>query len=269
MYFHAVMEAVGAVGWVEVVAAAVRSGGPHAFATRRSAAALLGLDGFGPGEEGWSPGVEVGVPRCRHHRPGVLAVDGVGPADLTLVATPAGPVPCLGAARCLVQLGSVAGPDLVEQALESALRRGLVRLGGLPPDRSRRPGAGVLRQVLAGRPPGAPPTESALETRFLQLCRRGGIPTPVRQLPLSGGAIRLDAAWPWCRVAAELDGSAAHGEGRRQHDLHRQNRIVTGRWVLLRFTWADVIRRPEETLGIVRAALSLGVAGVQAAHARG
>lgn len=45
------------------------------------------------------------------------------------------------------------------------------------------PGPPALRLVLDRRPTDAPPTESELETRFLQVLRAAGIPEPVRQHP--------------------------------------------------------------------------------------
>jgi very-short-patch-repair endonuclease len=122
-------------------------------------------------------------------------------------------------------------------------------------------GAPVLRAVLDRRPVGAPATESDAETRFLQLCRRGGIEEPVRQhqLVVGGQRVRLDFAWPRPRVAAEIDGAATHAGDGLGPDLRRQNRIVLGEWIIVRFTWEDVVRFPDYALSVVRGALRLGL----------
>lgn len=67
--------------------------------------------------------------------------------------------------------------DLVwEQALESALRKGLATVSALDDAlpglaAARVAGTARIRRVLALRPPAAPPTESLLETLMIQLAR--------------------------------------------------------------------------------------------------
>lgn len=242
--------------WSEALQQAIAAGGPHAFAHRRSAAALLELDGFTLGEEGWSDAPEVGVDRRRQQRAGVHRLGGLRPSDVGAVHG----VPCLLARRTLVELGAVADADQVERALESALRRRLTSEAALraPATTWHRHGGPVLRRALDRRPPGAPCTESDGETRLLQICRAGGLPAPVRQhVVVLGRRHRLDAAWPPWFVGVEVDGAATHGPDRLDADLHRQHRIVLGRWTLLRFTWVDTAHRQAYVLATVRAALEL------------
>jgi very-short-patch-repair endonuclease len=116
-----------------------------------------------------------------------------------------------------------------------------------------------LLEVLARRPAGAPPTESDAETLFLQLSRLAGVGEPVRQyqIVIKGQKIRIDFVWMKWRIAVEIDGAATHATveafGR---DLRRQNRIVFG-WLLLRFTWEDVSKYPEQVLEVFRDACAL------------
>ncbi|HET9690921.1 MAG TPA: DUF559 domain-containing protein, partial [Acidimicrobiales bacterium] len=174
------------------------------------------------------------------------------------------------AGRTLTDLGTVAGALLVERAAESAIRLGLVtdhelrRRAGLP-----RRGVGVLRSVMALRPDGAPPTGSDLETRMLQLCR-GRLPEPVRQLPvaLMGASYRIDMSWPVWGVAVELDGREWHGPEVFDADRRRQNRMVVAGWVVLRFTWADVVTSPDATVRTLATVLrQRGCPGLEAACA--
>jgi very-short-patch-repair endonuclease len=63
------------------------------------------------------------------------------------------------------------------------------------------------------------------------------------------------------RAAArvELDGWGAHATRRAfQQDRERGNALELAGWRLLRFTWADVTRRPDETAACVARALARG-----------
>ncbi len=138
------------------------------------------------------------------------------------------------------------------------------RLGNAPNLR----GTQVLRQVLARRAPGTPPTESDAETLFLQLARRTGLPEPRRQftVPTPEGVFRLDFAWPARRIAVEVDGAATHATpAALRRDLHRQNRLLLSwmsqGWALLRFTWDDVAKPDlaRQTAAKLREAWALGL----------
>jgi very-short-patch-repair endonuclease len=246
--------------WVEILEA-----GPGAFACRRTAAALWDLDGVGPGSEG--PGhlegpIDIAVTAGRHpRRPGTIRLASVAPSDLVLVSG----VPATSAARTLVDLGSSAGADVVEQSVECALRRHLVSLDELVAvaGSTRSMGAGALRNVLSRRPAGAPPTESNAETLFVFIVRVAALPDPHRQFLLRyrGHSYRLDFAWPRLRLAVEIDGAVAHGPGRLTADLRRQNEIVLDGWLILRFSWAMVTfeaRRVQQDLRTAWALRAIG-----------
>ena len=132
------------------------------------------------------------------------------------------------------------------------------RLGEL--SRPGRPGPAPLRRVLVRRPRGAPPTESELETRFLQVLRAAGVLQPVRQhrvkLP-DGGSVRLDFAYPDKVLFIETDGYDPHRSRRAfVRDRRRENQVVLLGWKPLRFTWVDVVLRPEEVADEVATALA-------------
>jgi len=82
------------------------------------------------------------------------------------------------------------------------------------------------------------------------------LPRRVRQHPLAGTRYRLDYAWPRNRLAVEVDGYGP-GSSRQafQQDRERQNALVLAGWAMLRFTRADVRRRPADVAGSVRRAL--------------
>jgi dephospho-CoA kinase len=61
-------------------------------------------------------------------------------------------------------------------------------------------------------------------------------------------------------------------DGRRWHpdpavDRERDNRLAELGWRVLRFTWADVVHRPEVVVAAVRAALAAGTQNIQAGAA--
>jgi very-short-patch-repair endonuclease len=220
--------------WLGLLAA-----GPESFVCRRSAAALWGLDGVSRGD------VDVATFGGRHSRkPGAVRLKSVDAAEVVLhqgfrVTT---------IARTLVDLGSVARPEIVERGVECALRRRLVALAALTDlaEGARTPGSRALREVLRLRPDGAPPTESDAETLFVQIARSMGLPPPRRQFVviLRGQKYRLDFAWPAIRLAVEIDGAAVHGPDRLAADLFRQNQILLDGWLVVRFAAATVSGRP-------------------------
>lgn len=65
----------------------------------------------------------------------------------------------------------------------------------------------------------------------------------------------MDLAFPAQRVAVEYDGREAHAAGAFVRDRQRQNDLVLARWVVLRFTAAD-LARPGLIVARVRAALA-------------
>jgi hypothetical protein len=168
----------------------------------------------------------------------------------------------LGGVRCangldtLVDLAEVLDDDRWEQALESALRRRLTSVGDIEavvPElgRARVRGCSRIRRVLAVRPEGAPPTESMLETRMVQLARRvPGLEAPARQVVVNDGdclfVARVDLAWPNLGLFLELDGQQ-HAD-QPLYDARRETAVVaaTG-WLCGRFTWHEVVRVPTTT----------------------
>ena len=226
--------------------------GTGTAASHRAAAGLWRLDGIAPGA------VELSVPRDMTYRRHVLhRVRDLAEVDLTTVDG----IPVTTLARTLVDLGGVVDDLVLERALESALRAGLSlrrlvwrldALGG-----RGRPGAAALRRVLDQRR-GTVPTESELETRFVQLVRDAGLPDPERQYEVrdgSGLVARIDFAYPTRRLAIELDGFGPHAD-RFQRDRTRQNRLVLLGWTVLRFTWADVIERRAHVVATLATALA-------------
>ena len=110
------------------------------------------------------------------------------------------------------------------------------------------PAWAVMRRVLALRPPGAPATESLLETLMVQLARTvTWLPDPVRQYRVENEhgifVARLDLSWPPIGFFLELDGQQHRGQP--VYDAVRQTAVVAATGMLCgRFTWTDVVYHP-------------------------
>jgi very-short-patch-repair endonuclease len=202
------------------------------WVSHRAACAFWQLDGFDPGL------VEITTVCDLRAQDGFLVhrVRCMDPRDVTIVAN----LPVTTVHRTLIDLGLVAHVDEVELALECALRRRITtisrlcsRLDALTTHR----GSGVLRKALERRPANAPPTESALETRFLQFVRRHKLPAPDRQVPITddrGFIGRVDFYYSAARVVVEVQSRRHHlSAAAWERDLRRSNVLTSsGRRVL-------------------------------------
>jgi very-short-patch-repair endonuclease len=213
-------------------------------ASHRAAAALWGLD-VPPGT------LEVSVTRARCPRPKGVVVhrsSDLGPEQCTVRYG----IPVTNPLRTLLDLGAVAPPWIVDEALDVALAKKLVTLPAvyvtlLTHSKKGRRGAGVLRKLLDER--GGHVPESKLEGKMNRLCRRHGLPLPTFQYRIYRGKreiARVDFAFPDFKIAIEVDGYGPHSSPKAfQRDRERQNDLIEMGWVVLRFTWDDIVHRPE------------------------
>ena len=112
----------------------------------------------------------------------------------------------------------------------------------------------VLKDVSDG-------TWSEAEVRLRRLLERAGVTGFLMNEPiLDRHGIQIgfaDVLFPRARVVIEFDGRAWHVSDRSfQDDRTKQNRLVTEGYVVLRFTWEDLVHRPGEVLRQVRLALA-------------
>lgn len=247
------------VTWQAKVMAAVLAGGPGAVASHRTAAALWGLDDFPRGTP------EVTVPRgVRLRRTGVRVHSST---DLDRCGTRLRErIPVTDPARTLLDLARRPGDGRLLDAIESARRLGLTSWAELAATlakhaRPGRPGIRRLRGVIAANIHRDEVTDSTLELLVLALLRERGLPEPVlhhRLVGPDGGFLaEIDLAYPPLRIAIELDGSVHREREVFEHDRPRQNGIVLQGWIVLRFTWRDLVEHPDEIVAAVRAAIEL------------
>jgi very-short-patch-repair endonuclease len=238
--------------------AAVTACGPGAAASHRSAAKLWEL------VDDWPANPEVTVPPRR--MPRLVAVDvhrssALVPEWISAV----GFIPVTNPLLTLLMLGAVAGRTAVATAVERALVARLVTVQGLldlldAAGRSGRNGAGVRREVLADRALGDERGDSVLEEMAASLLRRFNLPAAVYHFVVRGPAGRaiaeVDFAYPQWMLAIEVDGWSVHGTpAAMRRDYERQANIEDLGWRVLRFTWYDIVRRPDYVARRIRAAL--------------
>jgi hypothetical protein len=231
---------------------ATLAGSGTAVASHRAAALLHGLDGI-DGEV-----VEISVAARLHPQlPGVTTHRSTPFAEEDVVTVDG--IPCTNIARTLCDLGAVTSDDVVEQALDDALRRQVserwIRETLERVDRPGPSGTHALRRVLA-RPDraGALP-DSKFERLVERLLTSSILPPPIRQWPVreTGGVrrARLDLAWPDVKLAVEPSGDRFHtGTRRGRQERSRARWVRAEGWELLDAWWDD-LKAPEAFVALV------------------
>lgn len=245
--------------WEQRVFALVLAAGPSAAASHRSAAALLGIPGFE--RRGL---VEVTTPRSRRHRAENAVVHRWRPFPshhLTVIEA----IVTTRVARTLCDLAGVLHPGRVERAVDNCLAMGIATPGTLQAaffdlaGRGRK-GSTAMRRILAERSEGYVPPASELEARFLDLVREAGLREPVRQFDTGDEESwigRVDMAYPPARMLIELDSRRHHSSKLdRESDEARDARLRRAGWRMVRFTWDDLVQRPDWVLSELRGHLA-------------
>jgi very-short-patch-repair endonuclease len=234
--------------------AAVLAAGPGALLSHRDAAALHGLRAGGDRRriEVTTSGRATSTDRIRVYGTTVLG---------RLDAARRDGIPVTGVARTLVDLASVATSGELRKALEEAERQrsfDLAEIERAMAATARRRGKGhaAMQSALAElRAIGTHVTRSELEDHFVALVDAHDLARPLTNHWVE--RMEVDACWPRERVVVELDGWGAHATRRAfQQDRERSNDLTAAGWTLLRFTWADVTRRSDDTAKRVARALA-------------
>jgi very-short-patch-repair endonuclease len=227
---------------------AVLACGEDAVLSHCSAAALWRLL-----EERWDF-VDVTTPRrgrkgtegIRLHRTRRLE-----PRDLTVVRE----IPVTSVERTLLDLADVVPLRVLRRAARQAE---VLRLPtGSPKENAHgRRGAPSLSALSLHRAE-LTMTRSELESRFLRLCRRFGIPKPERNADIEGR--ERDFAWRDARLVVEVDGHQTHGTRFAfEDDRARDLQLVRAGWRVVRFTYAQITYDPGDVAAAIRDLLGLG-----------
>ncbi|MGH9037806.1 MAG: DUF559 domain-containing protein [Acidimicrobiia bacterium] len=245
--------------WEQALMAALLASGPDAVASHRSGARLWTL--LGDGDDT----VEITVPRA--HRPRLQGVVVHRSRDLVPAhSTVWRRLPVTKPARVIVDLGAVLPSDKVEDALDRALTKHLITIAGVEwmlneVSRQGRHGAGVAARILDERALGRAPADGQLEPRMARLLRNAKLPPAVYHHVVrdSNGRFlaEVDFAYPELKLAIEVDGFEVHGTPRAMRkDFVRQNGLVPYRWLVLRFTWDQVVHQPDSVAAGIGTSLS-------------
>jgi very-short-patch-repair endonuclease len=166
-------------------------------------------------------------------------------------------IPCTTPARTILDLAGVVHGRPLERAIDEGARLRLLDMDDLVEileHHRGHPGARRLRGVLARHEIGSTLTRSELEERFLRLCRQEQFPAPLVNAPLLGYVV--DFLWPGEMVIVELDGHQSHGtRAAFESDRDRDSSLLAAGYLVLRFTWRDVTRRPAVVVDRVRRVL--------------
>jgi very-short-patch-repair endonuclease len=246
-------------GWRDDVRAAIAAL-PGAIVSHHSAAAMLGFPRT-------KPLAVVSVhTRTTHEFPGVcvrrthdMAPDHVHDLD---------GVPVTTAARTVVDLAAVLHPKHLSAIIQDlvltsqlALPDVAVVLGEVA--RRGKPGVQSLRATLEMLGP-EPTPMTELERRGWALLQRAGVADGVRECAVPWDPDRrFDVAWPDVRVAVEWDSRRWHGALQRMaYDRRRDRAAAINGWVVIRFTWDEVVTRPDRVVDDVRSLIRARSSGV-------
>lgn len=226
--------------------AAVWACGPGSRLRGTAAARLLGLS------RGAAPVPEVEVPTERR-------IEGIRTrrsrrmhgGDTALVRA----IPVTTVARTLVDLAEVLDPASLARVCHEATIRYATNPAQVEAVLKRRPtaaGAGDLRRVLCGE---VPVTLSKLESGFLALLRRTGLPLP--ETNRRAGRHWVDCRWPDRRLTVELDSYRYHHTRHAWEQNHHRERDARARGdEFRRYTYGDVFEGPGPMLTELNALLS-------------
>jgi very-short-patch-repair endonuclease len=228
--------------------------GPTALASHRSAAMLWGFDIHGDRP------VDV-IVSDRRRGPLLDRTIFHRPTDLDdLRPYRRDGIPSCNPLRVLVDLGAVA-PLRVEDFLAHVIIEGWVTRRAaeaalLRHARRGRHGVEALRQALDDWPLGDKPPDSVLEPEMRRLLQRHELPGFEFHPIILGWEVdfaRLDAM-----VVVEVDGWERHGRDREQfeRDRRRDAELQAAGWVVFRFTWLQVKRKPTMVAAALRDALT-------------
>src|SRR5438477_1802637 len=216
---------------------------PDALASHLSAASLWQLPGF----QTTTP-IEISADRARRRRNPPYKVHWTEPIpdhDRTFVNA----IPVTSLSRTILDIAGAVAPELLEEAVDDALRRRLASVSRLQwqlEKAGRRRGVADLRALLDSRDPTRAVPESVLETKVARILRKAKLPGLVAQynVVVAGHLIaRVDFAFPAAKVAVEADGYRWHsGRAQWQQDLERRNALTNLGWRVIHVTWEDLKR---------------------------
>ncbi|MEH0927485.1 DUF559 domain-containing protein [Micromonospora sp. CPCC 205558] len=194
-----------------------------------------------------------GVPKPR--LPGVVVHRTVLPAQPVFVEG----LPCVPAARCVVDLARAVRRLDALPVLDAALRSGLVTQDELLAEVAAHSALRGVRQARQLIPLADGRAECRQESQLRLILIDGGLPPPEPQLWVADRfgipLYRLDLGYRERRVGIEYDGLSHLDRDRLRRDRERVNWLSAAGWRMRYFTDRDLYRRPQHIKDTIRAAL--------------
>jgi very-short-patch-repair endonuclease len=225
--------------------AAVLACGDGSVLRGRAAACLLGLIRSHP-----APAPEVSAPKQRQIARIETRFERGGSRDRTTWKG----IPVTTPARTIVDLAAVVSAgELARIVHEAGIRHGTTpeEIAEVLQRRPTSRGAATLREILFGD---QGKLLSKLERAFIRLLKSAELPLPVTNR-LAGGRL-VDCRWPDQKLTVELDGYRYHRSRHAwERDRQREREAYARGDQFRRYTWGDVVERPEPSLRELRAVL--------------
>jgi very-short-patch-repair endonuclease len=155
-------------------------------------------------------------------------------------------------------MAALLGPTRLNRLLDQAEIQELTDYPALDAIARAHPGhhgAAKLQRATRTHYAGTNLTRSELEIRFLELCRRHDLPTPVVNESVAG--LEVDFHFPHARVAIETDGWAFHKTRHAfENDRRRDATLTRAGYRTLRFTHRQIVREPATVAATLAAAMT-------------
>jgi hypothetical protein len=150
--------------------------------------------------------------------------------------------------RTLTDLASMNNNLTLRRAVAQADHRNLLNPPALLAQLRRgMPGARAVREALDHHLPELATTDSELEVQFLLLLERAGLPIPETNVYVEG--LKVDALFRAHCLVVELDGHATHANPpANETDRRREMTLRRAGYLVVRYTWEQVTRRPDEVV---------------------
>ena len=220
--------------------------GPSGVASHQSAAWMWGLLDRCPDRHA--------VTVVRAGRTTLRRVDLHRPVDYPAQVVSLSNIPCTNPLRTLVDLAAVCHADTLDAAIDRALAKKLLTVEGIQAELRRlarrgRRGVAAVRSSLDRRGLIGAPHPSVLESRTLRLLRQHRIEPLACEVKLGpGGRYRVDIRLA-ARVLMEVDGFAYHADPEQvAEDKRRRTRLRLDGFIVLDYTWRDIVLDPRRVI---------------------
>lgn len=153
--------------------------------------------------------------------------------------------------RTLFDLAGILDEAAVEGMIEALVIDGRLQLP-LFADFSRsisrkgKRGSLATSSILERRMNNSGVSPTTLEREGMAVIRASGLPEPHIEYPAPwNGRERIDIAWPRSQLGVEWDSRTWHARAEdMSNDRRRDREAALAGWVILRYTWDDVTKRP-------------------------